>query len=214
LSHLNHLYVFLCLVKPQHIKSRVDTLHGAVVEQRDKDTEHSEGEGMNNGGNPLSVGYMGKGFHTARLAWAKLESIFMVGGVLGKEEEKTGTTYATIERSPDNLLCKKPVDLLVVDSVSKSDYETTSRNKKGNSKWLRQVRRAKGTGKEPKIVVESWGDQTLFDEDNGPTSKRHRSLWESKGYISRVHRWEAAKLNSALRQERVVVLRIARGLGA
>jgi hypothetical protein len=204
----NPLHVSLCLDKTQHSKTRIDSLHRAVVEQRNNDNLNSEKEGSSKKTLLQSVGYMGRGFHTARLAWARLKPIFTVGGVLNKDDTKSGTTYATIERSPDTLLCDKPVDLLVVDSVATTDYQATHQNKKGHSKWLRQVRRSKGGGTEPKVVVESWCDSSLFDEDNGPTSKKHRTLWEAEGYITRVHRWEAAKLNSALQQERILVLRI------
>jgi hypothetical protein len=156
---------------------------------------------------PLNtVGYMGKGFHTARLAWPKLETQFCVGGSYGATgKHEKAVRYATLERAPDSLLSDHPVDLLVVDSVGATDYAPADRNKKGTSKWLRQVER---TGERPRMVVESWGDQSLFDEYDGPTSKRHRTLWDKIGYVTRVHRWEAAKLNSALLQERVMVLRI------
>ena len=155
-----------------------------------------------------TIGFIGKGYHTARLAWPKLECQFVIGGVIGPGNNKV-QFFPTLNRAPEDLLVRNPVDLLVADSVDKQDYLPTYRNKKGASRWYRQVARAV-PNKKPKLIVESWTNASLFDEEDGPTSKRHRTLWEELGYGTRVHRWEASKLNSALRQERFLVLRLER----
>jgi hypothetical protein len=214
LSCLTTFHALFYLDKKSHVKNKVNTYHGATIEQRKGDGTNNEMGRKNDGGILNSVGYLGRGFLTARLAWARLQTSFYVGGVGSKDNTKEVKNYATIERSPENLLVEKPVDLLVVDSVTTGDYKPTGLNKKGFSKWLQQVRRAKGTGSEPKVVAESWCDGSLFDEENGPAGKRHRLLWEAEGFITRVHRWEASRLNSALRQERIMVFRIARNVGA
>ena len=103
-SHLDYLHAFLFVLdKLRHSKTRIDILQGAVVEQRSTNNWNSETEGSTRGANLSSVGYMGRGFHTARLAWAKLEPVFTVGGVVNKEAITSGTIYTTIERSPDTL---------------------------------------------------------------------------------------------------------------
>jgi len=158
------------------------------------------------------VGFMGRGYHTGRLAWPKLKTKFLIGGVLGINGADGVQTHPSIERAPNNLLLNHAVDLLVVDSVQMADYKATQINPKGESKWLRQVRMATGQGIQPKIVVESWTDNSLFHEGDGPTGKRHRLLWEKAGFLTRVHRWEAEKQNSALTQERLVVFRIQNGI--
>ena len=152
-----------------------------------------------------TIGFIGKGYHTARLAWPKLECQFVIGGVFELRVNKEILHYPTLNRAPEDLLIKSPVDLLVVDSVNKQDYLPTYRKKKGASRWYRQVTGTVQTTR-PKLIVESWTQATLLDEDDGPTSKRHQTLWEELGYGTRVHRWEAVQLNSALHKEQFVVL--------
>ena len=78
-----------------------------------------------------TVGYVGEGYHTARLAWPKLHSQFVVGGVPGTGNHKKSICYPTLGRTPDNLLVLQPVDLLILDSVTIKDYLPTVRNPKG-----------------------------------------------------------------------------------
>ena len=119
--------------------------------------------------------------------------------------------YESLGRTPKKMFDLHPVDLLVVDSVSRKDYETSRANPKGLGVWLDRIEQAEPNNK-PKVVLESWDAEELFDDKNGPTSQKHNKLWERAGYDSRVKRWNAERLNGAMRQERVMVFRIQQDL--
>jgi hypothetical protein len=203
---------YFLLDKARRNNSKLNTLHGAVIEQRSEGSNTNDDEGKEHGGNFNTVGFIGRGYHTSQLTWAKSQPKFFIGGNAKETSNKQIATYASIERSPKNLLVVHPVELLVVDSVHTGDYRTTKVNKKGSSKWLDQVQHTQGKSHGPRVVVESWTGEDILNEDEGPTSKRHRVLWEQAGYITRIHRWEASELNGAMTQERLIVLRLAPSL--
>ena len=127
--------LLVCLAK-QHTRDNViNDLHDVIIEQREggyiKDISSKDlADSLK------TVGFIGKGYHTGRLVWPKLHNRFVVGGVCGSSAKKEVRVYSTLNRTPEDLLSQTPVDLLVVDSVDKKDYNPSQRNKRGTSRWF------------------------------------------------------------------------------
>jgi hypothetical protein len=146
------------------------------------------------------IGTIGRGFHTARLAWSCLIWAFQIGGVCTKGAKDGRPFYASLGRTPKKVFDLHPVDLLIVDSVTRKDYEPSQSNPKGLGVWLDRIERAEPNNK-PKVVIESWDDEELFDDKNGPASQKHNKLWERAGYESRIKRWNAERGTRQRRHE-------------
>jgi hypothetical protein len=160
------------------------------------------------------VGFMGKGYLVSSQVWENLETAFKIGPLAGLRDPKNPEappnfpTHDSSHRTPTEFLTQHPADLLVVDSVELTDYDVTLRNPLGEPCWLRMIRQATLSETHPKIVIESWDDQTILDAERGPASKKSRVIWKSLGYETRLKRWSADRLDGAIKQARIVVIRV------
>jgi hypothetical protein len=156
----------------------------------------------------LRLGTIGLGFPTAVLAWADMQWKFQAGGRIVDQpgERKAKESFGSIDRAPLNLLTKHRVDLLVIEMVLIKDYQVNAKNPLGIPVWLKMVAKVP-TKQRPKVIIECWKGETLFNETEGPTSKRHHTSWKTNGYDTRVQRLEANEVNGAMDQERILVYR-------
>jgi hypothetical protein len=125
------------LGKKNNSKIGMTTTHDVQLEQREIPEDNTTNQIPMN-----RIGTIGLGYHTASLAWPKMEWVLRAGGpnYLVNQDKTTGPkTFDAISRTPNSVLDDFPVDLLVVDSVKPTDYVVTGRNRTGESPWQRRV---------------------------------------------------------------------------
>lgn len=150
-----------------------------------------------------TFGTVGYGFDTARLTWSALRHCFHSGPTgytsIAPGGEQPNYQLPSLNRVAQNVLTLHPVDLLIVDGAQA--------NRHGATRWHNWVAHA-SVKHRPQVIVESWGEQDLFQEDFGPTAKAQFSMWTDLGYATRYRRMKAEQHNSAQIQTRIIVVRI------
>ena len=119
------------------------------------------------------VGFLGKGYLVSSQVWERLEMMFQIGPLAGLRDPRNPEApqnfpiHDSIHRTPAGFLAQHPTDLLVIDSVDLTDYQTSLQNPLGEPCWLKMIRLANLAGNQPKIVIESWDDKNILDSEKG-----------------------------------------------
>lgn len=145
-------------------------------------------------------GTIGCGYEAMTEAWTTLHHKFSIGAAYDSQ-----ASYAYPgNRAPASLLQDNPVDLLVIERshIRKRLLITESATQMWEDLVIRAERR-------PKVIFETW-QPTAGLWESGPGAKGTRLRWEALGYDTRTRLVESTRCGGAVKQSRLIVVRLDR----
>ena len=149
------------------------------------------------------MGTVNCGWHTLTEAWATFDHRWAIGA---RKELPESVRCLGGTRLPRDLFEKDPVDVFVVERGHIINEE-----KKDSTLGWRSVVQETSIGRRPGLIVESWDSRALL-WGCSPVSKIEKVRWAENGYVSRYQVVRATQVGGAIRQERLLVVRIQNAL--
>jgi hypothetical protein len=135
-------------------------------------------------------------------AWPTLDWKWAVDS---RKERIGPITHVEGPRYSLDLLNKSPVDMVVIERGHILRPMTSQANRDG-PRWRRMISHTQPS-RRPAVVLEVWdGKASLWP--TGPLSKGERVKWDEEGYTSRYKEVSAAAVGGAVRQSRLLVVRL------
>lgn len=143
------------------------------------------------------------GLELMRDAWQRLAHVFSIEQEHLIELDSMTKAYHG-PRFKLNILRKHPVNLLVVERGHLHRPDTMPKTER----WEMLVANAEPSSR-PIIILESW-DGAASTWDTGPAGQSSRVRWEKLGYNTRMKLINATTIGGAIRQQRLMLTRIAK----
>ena len=151
----------------------------------------------------MTYGTYNCGYEAMRSSWSRMNQVFSVNPGKALLEELSADVLVIKKQRPRlNLLKWNPVDILAVEQGRHSSL------RQGTGHWETLIKCTPDENR-PRLVVEMWSDRSTLHDAVGPMSKSVKARWEQLGYRSRFRLVAATRVDGAISQQRLVVVRIA-----